>query len=78
MFISNIYGKEEISAKAAALGLKAGESVIGSGYGKPALGGNTFEVKDALKAAGARWIALDKVWGFDSWEALDNALNALA
>ena len=77
MFISKIHGKEAINAKAAALGLKAGESIIGSGYGKPALGGNTFEVKDALKANGARWLAADKVWGFESWAALEAAIDAV-
>lgn len=77
MFISKIHGKEETTAKAEALGLKAGESV-GRGYGTPALAGNTFACKDALKAAGARWISADKVWGFESWDALEAALNSLA
>lgn len=77
MFISNIHGKEAISAKASALGLNAGESMIGSGYGKPAIGGNTFEIKDVLKANGARWLAADKVWGFESWAALEAAIDAI-
>lgn len=78
MFIGNVHGKEAITAKAAALGLKAGEALQGrSGYGRPALGGNTFGVKDALKAAGARWDGENKVWAFASWEALEAAVNAL-
>ena len=78
MFITNISGKEEVSAKAVALGLKAGEALRGTtGYGRPALGGNTFDVKDALKAAGARWDGENKVWAFESWAALETAVNAL-
>lgn len=77
MFITNIFGKEEITAKAASLGLKAGESV-GKGYGKPAIGGNTFAFKDSLKASGARWIGEDKVWGFDSWESLTSAVESIS
>ena len=76
MFIGNIHGKEAIAAKAAAIGLKAGEAV-GRGYGVPALAGNTYAVKDALKAAGARWQAADKVWGFESWAALEAAIDAI-
>lgn len=77
MFIGNISGKEEITARAAALGLKAGEALRGTtGYGRPALGGNTYAVKDALKAAGARWDGDNKVWAFESWAALDAALAA--
>lgn len=77
MFISNISGKEEIAAKAAALGLKAGEALGRGGYGRPALGGNTFNVKDQLKAAGARWDGDNKVWAFESWGALEAAIATL-
>lgn len=78
MFIGNIHGKEEITAKAAALGLKAGEAMKGrSGYGRPALGGNTFGVKDQLKAAGARFDGENKVWSFESWADLEAAIATL-
>jgi hypothetical protein len=78
MFITKIHGKEDVTAKAAELGLVAGESLPnGRGYGKPAIGGNTFAHKDAIKAAGGRWIAADKVWGFESWAELDAALDAI-
>ena len=77
MFITNISGKEEITARAAALGLKAGEALRNGGYGRPALGGNTFNVKDSLKAAGARWDGENKVWAFESWAALEAAVAAL-
>lgn len=77
MFISNISGKKEITAKASALGLKAGEALGRGGYGRPALGGNTFGVKDQLKAAGARWDGENKVWAFESWAALEAAIATL-
>jgi len=79
MFISNIAGKENITAKAAALGLKAGQALKGrSGYGAPALGGNTYVHKDAIKAAGARWDGENKVWAFESWAALEAAIDSIA
>ena len=78
MFIGNISGKEAINAKAAALGLKAGEALGRGGYGRPALSGNTFNVKDALKAAGARWDGENKVWAFENWAALEAAVDAIA
>ena len=78
MFISNIHGKEVITAKAKAHGLKAGEAMKGrSGYGSPALGGNTFEHKDTIKAAGARWDGENKVWAFESWAALEAAVDSI-
>lgn len=77
VFISNIHGRDELNAKAAALGLKAGEINTGGRCGIPALGGNTFVVKDALKANGARWNGACKVWTFESKAALESAINAL-
>lgn len=79
VFIGDIHGRDELNAKAAALGLKAGEIQVGSGYKTiPALGGNTFALKDALKANGARWNGACKVWAFESQAALESALSALA
>lgn len=78
VFISNIHGRDELNAKAASLGLKAGEINTGGRGGIPAIGGNTFAVKDALKAAGARWNGACKVWAFASQAALENAVNTLA
>ena len=77
MLIKNIHGKEAITARAAALGLEAGEAGPVGSYGKPSLGGNTFALKDKLKAAGARWNGSDKVWSFDSWASLEAAMSAL-
>ncbi len=76
MFISNIHGKESINALAAQIGCTAGECVHGAGYGRPGLIGNTFSIKDTLKAAGARWDGACKAWTFESWQALESALNA--
>ena len=78
MFIANVSGKEIITAKAAALGCKAGEALQGrNGYGRPGVTGNTFSIKDQLKAAGARWDGANTAWTFDSWAALDAALNSV-
>lgn len=76
MFISNIHGKEAINAKAVQIGCTAGEALQGrSGYGAPALTGNTFGIKDQLKAAGARWDSLNKAWAFANWASLEAALD---
>lgn len=77
MFISNVGGKEAINSKAQTIGCKAG--LCGSGWGaNPGLIGNTFEIKDALKAAGASWDSLNKAWAFASWEALEAAIDSIA
>lgn len=79
MFIGNISGKETITAKAAALGCKAGEALQGrTGYGRPGLTGSTFSIKEQLKAAGARWDGANTAWTFESWAALDAALDQVA
>lgn len=77
MFISNVHGKESINTKAASIGCKAG--LCGCGWdAKPGLTGNTFDIKDQLKAAGARWDGLNKAWSFASWEALEAAIDSIA
>ncbi len=78
VFIGNIAGREILNAKAADLGLKAGEINTGGRGGVPAIGGNTYAHKDALKAAGARWHGACKVWAFESQEALVAAIDQLA
>ena len=79
MFVSNQIGRDEINSKAANLGLLAGVWLYGRDLSeeRPSVGGNTFAVKDQLKAAGARWNPAGKCWGFESWDALDAALTAL-
>jgi hypothetical protein len=77
MFISNIHGKEVINTLAQQIGCTAGECVHASGYGRPGLIGNTFGIKDQLKAAGARWDGACKAWTFESWAALESALNTI-
>lgn len=76
MFIANVHGQEAINTKAQSIGCKAG--LCGSGWGaKPGLVGNTFDIKDQLKAAGARWDSLNKAWSFQDWAALQAALNTI-
>ena len=77
MFISKVFGKESVNTQAEKLGCKAGECVHGAGYGRPGLIGNTFSIKDQLKAAGARWDGACKAWTFESWGALEAALNTI-
>lgn len=77
MFIGNIGGKEAVSILAEQIGCKAGECVHGGGYGRPGLVGNTFLIKDQLKAAGARWDGVCKAWTFESWAALEAAINTV-
>jgi hypothetical protein len=76
MFIKNPHGKEVINNKAASIGCAAG--FCGHSWGaKPGLAGNTFQIKDQLKAAGARWDAAAKAWSFTDWAALETALDSV-
>ncbi len=74
MFIKNVAGKESVNVLAEQIGCSAGECVHGGGYGRPGLIGNTFGIKDQLKAAGARWDGECKAWTFESWGVLESAL----
>lgn len=74
MFIANVHGKESINALADQLGCKAGECLHGAGYGRPGVIGNTFAIKEQLKAAGAKFDGKEKAWTFDSWAQLEAAL----
>lgn len=74
MFIGNISGKESISVLAASIGCKAGESLETL---RPGLIGNTFDIKDQLKTAGARWDGFNKAWTFNGWADLEAALKTI-
>jgi hypothetical protein len=70
-----------VAAKAEALGLIIGAAGAPSksNWNRPeAVAGKTFPIKDQLKANGARWDGLAKAWTFQSMEALEAALNAIA
>jgi hypothetical protein len=75
MFVTP-HGKESINALAQQIGCRAGECGVERGYGKPALTGNTFGIKEQIKAAGARWDSTDKAWTFSSWEDLEAFLTS--
>lgn len=76
MFIGNVHGNEVINAKAQAIGCKAG--LCGTGWGaKPGVVGNTYNIKDQLKAVGARWDGLCKAWAFADWAALEAAIDSI-
>lgn len=77
MFIKNIAGKEGISKLAESIGCQSGEAIRGSGYGKPGLVGNTFPLKDQLRAAGAKFDGENKAWVFESWTALEAAIKSI-
>lgn len=78
MFIRNIHGKESISSLAKTIGCESGEAMGKGGYGKPGLIGNTFSIKDQLKAAGAKFDGLNKAWVFESWADLESALREVS
>lgn len=66
----------KIAEDAQAKGLIFG-AVVGGGYGKPAIGGNTFAVKDTLKANGAKFNGASKVWVFETINQLITAIAAI-
>jgi hypothetical protein len=47
------------------------------GHSQPALVGDTYSIKDALKAAGARWQPAGKCWVFTDDAALEAAMTGL-
>ena len=78
MFIKNVHGKESINKLAESVGLNAGEAMKGRNcYGSPALGGNTFAIKDQLKKLGAKFDFENKVWTFETWTELESSLISL-
>lgn len=78
MFIGNVSGQEATNTLATSIGCKAGEAMRGmGGYGRPGVIGNTFPIKDELKARGAKFDGENKAWCFESWEALHDALDAI-
>lgn len=74
MFIRNPHGSESIQAVAAQIGIVFGESLE---TGRAGFIGNTFGIKDQLKAAGARWDAENKAWTFEDWAAAEAAVAAI-
>lgn len=77
MFIRNVHGTESVQILAAQLGCTSGETLGRSGYGRPGLVGNTFGIKDQLKAAGAKFDGEHKAWTFDNFAALESALLSI-
>lgn len=68
----------KLAALADEKGLKFGQYLKGgNGYGFCALSGNTFAVKDTLKANGAKFAGDSKVWYFETTEQAESALAAL-
>ena len=51
--------------------------VNGKGYGVPALGGNTYSIKDVLKSFGAKFNGASKVWTFETLDQVKNAIAAI-
>jgi hypothetical protein len=78
MFIKNVFGKEEINQMAVVLGCEAGEAMVGkSQTSRPGLVGNTYPIKDQLKAAGAKFDGENKAWVFTSWAELEAAIKSI-
>lgn len=77
MFIESPYGSESIQEKARKYGLIFGET-CGNGAARAGFIGKTFQIKDQLKAAGARWNSENKAWVFsDGWTACEAFLDTL-
>jgi hypothetical protein len=72
--------KATTTEKAAALGISLGfiAPVMKSDWSEGcAVVGNTFAIKDTLKANGARWNGVVKAWTFSSYSALESAVAAI-
>lgn len=72
---------KNVESKAARLGLLIGfiAPVMKSDWSDAcAVAGNTFAVKDTLKANGARWNGVAKAWMFASQKQMSTAINAIA
>ena len=66
----------KLAEQAQEKGLIYGSRITG-GYGKDAFSGNTYAVKDVLKANGARFCGKTKVWYFDSIESAEAAIASI-
>ena len=78
MFIKNVHGKESVNDLAKSIGCEAGEAMVGKSHSsKPGLIGNTYQIKDQLKAAGAKFDGQNKAWVFESWAALESAIKSV-
>jgi hypothetical protein len=81
MFIKNPHGSEAIQQLAAQIGLVFGETLnYKNKYqqsGRPGFAGNTFSIKEQLKAAGAKWDGENKAWTFESWDAAEAAIKTI-
>ena len=70
--------KNKLAAMAEEKGLKFGQYLKGgNGYGFCAFGGNTFAVKDTIKAHGAKFAGDSKVWYFETTEQAEAAIAAI-
>jgi len=79
-FADGILKNQTLEAKASRLGLTIGTAgAVSKSNWNNELGvaGDTYRVKDTLKANGARWNGLAKAWTFSSMEALESAINAI-
>jgi hypothetical protein len=78
IFIRNPHGAEHISELASKFGLVFGETEgTARSPSQPGFVGNTFPIKEQLRAAGAAWHSGCKAWVFDSWDAALAALVAI-
>ncbi len=80
-FVAYSTTSQNIEAKANYLGLIVGAAgpVTKSNWdSRPAVAGKTYPIKDALRAAGARWDGLAKAWAFQDMAQLEAALNSIA
>jgi hypothetical protein len=78
MFITP-HGTEALQELAAKIGCKVGEIEGTTQFPRfrVALSGNTFAIKDQLKAAGFRFCGNNKVWFVAGYDQMSDFLNSL-
>lgn len=80
MFITPLAGTSvDLQPLAAKIGCKVGEIEGNREFPRfrVALAGNTFPIKDQLKAAGFRFCGQNKVWFVADYAAMTNFLNTI-
>jgi hypothetical protein len=78
--LSELMKSKSLESKASRLGLMVGSAGEISKYNYSpnyAVSGNTYPVKDTLKANGARWDGMARAWTFPTLQALEIAVNAI-
>ncbi len=80
MFIKPLAGRAvELNQKAESIGIEVGEIEGNKEFPRfrVAVRGNTFALKDALKAAGFRFDGVNKVWFVGGYDDMESFLSGI-